>query len=324
MTRSDRRTLKSDAAEALRGASCSPVRLALIHSAVTAALALLIALLDYLLERQIAGTGGLAGIQSRSLLQTAQTLLQTANLLLVPFWEMGLLWAMLSISRGQEANPKSLLQGFRHFGPVFRGKLMQGFLLMGFGILGAYIGMYVFQLTPLANAFAALAEEYIRSGITDPMALMEDPRLVSASLPVIPFMVGGMLIFMLPAYYRLRLMDLILVDHPEKGALFALLQTRMLMRGRRWALLKLDLSFWWFYLLQGVIGVVCYGEMLLPMLGVELSISQDAAYFLFYALALAGQVALFAWKRPYVMTTYVQFYEAVLPKEEIQEETPLG
>ena len=71
----DRRGLKAAAREDLAAASYEPRKLILIHTGVTVVLALIIGLLDYLLEQQIGGTGGLGGVGTRSMLETVRTLL---------------------------------------------------------------------------------------------------------------------------------------------------------------------------------------------------------------------------------------------------------
>lgn len=325
MTGFERRKFKTDAKNALSAAAYSPTKLALIHSAASVGLLILIAVLNFVLNRQIESTGGLSDIGSRSFLQTLQTLLQLANTILLPFWEMGLLFAMLSIGRGQTANPASLAKGFQHFGPILRGKLLQYALLMGFAFVGAYIGMFAFTMTPASASLYELAADYMEAGIIDYAQIMADEAFLSAAVWAVPFMLIGMLAAMLPAYYRLRLMDYVLLDQPEKGAFFAFRMSKVLMQGRRWDLFKLDMSFWWFYLLEGLVSLICYGDILLPMLGVELGMSQDMAFFLFYIAALLCQLGLYSWKKPYLLTTYAAFYDYLLPSEkEEQNETPLG
>lgn len=316
MDKSDRRFWKSQATDALEKASYAPGKLALIHTAASAGLALLIAALSFYLDLQIADTGGLSGIGTRSILETIQVFLQMANVLLLPFWEMGILWAFLCVGRHWEMGPKSLLAGFHRFGPILRGKLLQAMMLTGTAFIGCYVGTFLFSVTPLSNAFYEAAQPYMAQGVLDYAVMMEDEAVMAAILWALPFMVVCMAIFTIPLYYRLRMMDYVLLDQPEKGAFFAMRASKIMMRGKRWSLFKLDLSFWWFYALEMIISLVCYGDVLLPALGVDLGMSADAAFFAFYALALLCQVGLYAWQKPKLLTTYGLFYGAVLPKEE--------
>ena len=88
-----------------------------------------------------------------------------------------------------------------------------------------------------------------------------------------------------------------LIENPRMGAFAALRKSRRLMRGNCISLLQLDLSFWWFYVLEVLLTVVCYADMLLPMVGIQLPFSSTVAFFLFYLLNLGGQVALYWWKK---------------------------
>jgi hypothetical protein len=61
--------------------------------------------------------------------------------------------------------------------------------------------------------------------------------------------------------------------------------------------LKIDLSFWWFYLLQLFSIVLCYADTILPALGVSLPVSGVTAAFLFYILGTLLQgVLLWQWE----------------------------
>ena len=79
-------------------------------------------------------------------------------------------------------------------------------------------------------------------------------------------------------------------------------------------LFLLDLRFWWFYGLEIVVQLLCYADLLLPLVGVQLGMNGVLASFLFYALALVCQVGLYAWKKPEVFTSYSLFYDDLLSK----------
>ena len=84
----DRRGLKAEAAERLASASYDPKKLILIHSGVQVALALLLALVQYLLDRKIGDTGGLGGMGTRSVLETIQAVLTIAQMTAAVFWQL--------------------------------------------------------------------------------------------------------------------------------------------------------------------------------------------------------------------------------------------
>ncbi len=58
------------------------------------------------------------------------------------------------------------------------------------------------------------------------------------------------------AAYRYRMAYYILIDHPEYGPLQCIRESKKMMRGHKWELLGLDLSFigWWFLGIMPVVG----------------------------------------------------------------------
>ncbi len=291
----------ADAADALGGAAYSPKKLVLIHTGVSAAVGLVLSLFSYILDLGIAHTGGLSGIHARSTLETVQTLLVYANTLLMPFWQIGYLFCTLRLIRRQEAAPRGLFSGFRHFGPVLRGMLLRAMVCFPFLFAGAQIGYFLFLMSPGAQPMLDKLQEMVSSGTIDPTAMA----------PVIPFMAAGGLLLLIPVLYRLRMVDYALMDEPEKGAFYALLRSLKLTKGRCTALLKLDLHFWWYYALEVLIMALGYGDLILTLLGIELGISAGAAALVFYLAALICQLALHLWRKNTVFTTYALAYEAL-------------
>lgn len=316
------RNLKSNADQALCGATYNPHKLALIHSAAGATLTLALYAVTFWLNHQINQTGGLSGIQNRALLETLQTLLMYANMILLPFWELGFLRAAMNLNRGEEATPSTLLAGFRRFGSLLLGKGLLVLVLMVAMFAGSYAGLLLFSVTPLAADIYAFMEPYATGATVDYAALFADENLMQAMLPCLPFALIGMAVLALPVYYRLRMMDYVLLDDEKTGPFRALRFSMAITRRKCKHLLLLDLSFWWFYLLQIVISAVCYGDVILPALGIDLGMSADVALFVFYAAALVMQVGLYTWIKPKIATTYARFYDELLPKE--QEEPSEG
>ena len=107
-----------------------------------------------------------------------------------------------------------------------------------------------------------------------------------------------------------------LADNPRQGALAAMAQSRRLLRGNCFALFRLDLSLWWFYLASLVINLLCYGDVLLPMIGVSFPWSSTVSFYAFFILSLAAQVALnyFAMNRVYAV--YAVAYDALLDQQQ--------
>ena len=124
-----------------------------------------------------------------------------------------------------------------------------------------------------------------------------------------------MLVFGVPMLYRLRLADYVLYDHPETGALYALRQSRLMMRGNRWAMFQLDLSFWWYFLLAALSAAVNYGGLLLSLIGVSLPISDNGAAILFFLLSTVLDFVVIYRFRSKLEVTYALVYNSLKPPE---------
>ncbi len=304
----DRRGLKKAAKDALNAASYDPRKLILIHTAVSAALSLILSLVDHVLQLQIGGTGGLSGVGNRAILETVQLVLMVAQVVAVVFWQIGYVFVALRIGRWQEAGPESLLEGFRRFGPVLRLRLALTFMYMGMGLLCMYIGSTIFSMMPWAEPLVAAYENGSEEAI---MAAID-----ACTLPMLAVTAVVALVLVVPYWYRLRLAEYALMDEPRLGAMMSIRKSRWLMRGNAMHFLKMDLSFWWFFALETLVSVIAYGDVLLPLFGVTLPWSETVSYYVFLVLCYVAQIVLYWWKGNDVRVTYALCYDAVLPKEE--------
>lgn len=287
-------------------------KIVMLHSGVVIGVGLLLSILSYLLDMGIAETGGLSGMGARAMLETVQTVLETFNMMLIPFWTMGYTFTILSIARGEYADNRSLLWGFRHWGVVLRSLLLQGMIYFALAMVGAQMAGLLFMLTPGAQSLFALAEEMVATGMTDPYAMMDSPAYQQVVGQMLPYVLVGMLIFVVPLYYRLRFADFVLAEDPQVGALRAILTSFRMTRRKSLAIFKLDLHFWWFYLVQLLIVAIGYGDLLLALVNVELGISADAAMFVFYIAGLLCEFGLYAWMKNQVSGTYALAYDQLL------------
>lgn len=296
-------SLKTKAADRLHTAPYSPGRLALIHTGVAVALSVLITLLNYLLTSQIQSTAGLSGIGTRAILLSAQEILTIVTAAAMPFWSCGFLRAALLISRNETATPTTLLEGFRRFGPVLRLNLIRTVTCLVIGFVTLQAASMIFMLTPLSNDFmeSALALMATGSEITD--AALDGLMSSLWAVYVLWIVLAG--VVLIPMFYRYRMADFSIMDEADR-ALKAFAESKRLMFCRRRQLFKLDLHFWWYYALQVVALAVAYGDTLLPALGV--TVDPNVAFFGFYLVSQAIQLAL-AWRfAPLVQTTYAAAY----------------
>lgn len=322
----DRRGLKDKAQQRLQAASYSPGKLILLHTGVSVAMLLVLTVLNFILQNGIDATGGLSGLGTRTILSTIQTILQSLHTVALPFWEFGYIFAILRISRGQEARPGSLLDGFRNFGPVIRYYLLYNLIFTGFAIVSFYPASFLFMLTPAAGEMKALLEPMVAGGIVDPNQLMMDPALQEvAAKASVPMLILFAVIFCLisaPLFYRLRMAEFALADDPRAGVRASMYRSNKMMKGNCFKLLALDISFWWFYIAQLVISVICYADMLLPALGITLPFSATTAYFLFYVINLALQLLLYWGTRNKVMLTYAAAYDVLREQPAVEDTKP--
>ena len=310
----DRHGLSQEAQNRLEQAPFDPGKLILIHSGITAGVLLLLTVINFILDNQMDSAGGLSGLGTRAILGTIQTVLETVNTIAMPFWSMGYLFAVMGWIHREPVNFRTLCSGFRYFGPVLRLHLVKYLLFGGVAAICFYPAMIIFLLTPLANPLVE-AIEPLMTTMTDPQLLLSEPTVAAAvskaTAPMLAIFMAVFLVAAAPMFYKLRMGEFALIENPRMGAFAALRKSRRLMRGNCISLLQLDLSFWWFYVLEVLLTVVCYADMLLPMVGIQLPFSSTVAFFLFYLLNLGGQVALYWWKKNSVMTTYAVAYEVL-------------
>lgn len=320
----NRRALKEEARRSLAAASYDPKKLALIHTGISVAVALVIAFLDYYLNHWIAGTAsGLSGMGSRRILETVQVTLQSVQGLAMPFWEIGFIFVALQLLRQQPTQPKNLLEGFRRFSQVLRLRLMEGFLYFGAAFMCMYAASFLFELTPFSRPMVDFLTPLMDQATSveqlyEAMMGLPAEELLAMSAPFMVMFAVLFLVVFLRMHYKYRLAAHLVMDHPGMGAIRALICSSRMTRKKRWALLKLDLSFWWFYLLMGFSAVVCYMNLLLPMLGISLPMTEDAAWLVFYVLSLLVQLALFWQGKAYVQTTWAAAYETLCRQMEEQ------
>lgn len=307
----DLRSFKQKAAQRLQDSQYPPRKLVLIFAGVSLGFSLLVTLINYLLTRQIDGTGGLSGLGMRSILSTVQSVLQLVGLVLLPFWQYGFVAAGLGFARGQNPTPHTLLHGFRRWGRVLGLQLMQGLIMIMVATISMNIGTTIFVMTPLADDFNRILMPMF-SQMEDMNQLLDAAFMetaMEAALPAVWLTLGVFVLIMVPLGYRFRMAEFVVMDEPPRGGLAALLISIRLMHRNCLQLVRLDLSYWWFYLLQGIILLLGYGDLLLQTLGIALPFSADTAYFVFYLLYLGGQLALYYFAKTPVQTTYSLFYD---------------
>lgn len=308
----NRRALKDAAGCSLAQASDSPKKLLLLHLGVTFILSLLLSIVDSLLEQQIGAAGGLSGLGSRSLMTTVRMLLRLSQTVLLPFWQMGYLFLTLKLCRGEAVNPQTLLEGFRKFGLVLRYHLIVGVLFLGIVLASSYLSGMLFLLSPFSGPLMEEFEQLLsNSQIAEDAGALELATMELAMKYATPILIVFGIVFLIlfiPLFCRYRMAGFVLLDTPETGAIHALKTSGKMMRHHWLDVFKLDLSFWWFYLLEALVAAVSYGDALLSLAGVSLPISPNVLYFLFLIAGMLCQLALYWWRKNEVSVTYAHAY----------------
>lgn len=301
--------IKYETGEALERAEYPPRRLLTIHAGVAIGLSLLLSVISYFLSNHSGGTGGIGGLGAQAALSTAQTVLQLASTLVLPFWSAGLIFCGLSYARQRSVQPLSLAEGFRRWKPILSSMLMIGLRYLGLGFISGYLSSTLVMFTPASVPLLRASEQLLTDPSADPFTLLGD-ALPTVALWYMSIFLIVFAVFALPVFYRYRLVHYIIMDDTKVGGLQAMLISRLLMNRRRMELFKLDLRFWWFYALQVLAIGISYGDFVLPALGISLPVSGEAAFWVFGLLSMACQFGLCVWAKPRLTVTYALAYEA--------------
>jgi len=296
----------------------APKRLVLIHASIALGSTLLLAVLNFLFSLLIDDTGGLSGMGTRSLLSTAQTLMETVVMMALPFWQIGLTFLALRWARNDSVQTGHLLQGFRRFGPVFAFRLLYGFVFLSLGFAAIHLASVIILMTPFSEALVdALSPMMDPSATAEQIEALFSPEKLSGMLDAaIPLFVVFGIIFLIaaiPVFYRLRPGEAAVMDGLGSGG--ALLHSLRITKGSWRHLVKLDLHFWWFYVLQVLCNLIANGNLLLPLLGISLPMGKEAAYFLFFGLGTALQILILWQFQGQVLTSYAVVYDTLSPPQ---------
>lgn len=298
-------------------------RVVLLHAVPALLLPLIVMAINLFLDTQLDGTGGLSGIGLRSTLQTVQTVLSTGISLLLPFWQLGLIFTAMRINAGNTAESHNLFEGFRRWGGALRLQLCRDFRYILKMVGGIFLGSLLFSATPLSNGLVetitAINEDPSLANLTgeELMALLQARISIGDLITLYLLCTAGALIMVVPLFYKYRLSDYVLLTEDTPRALASLYESSRLMRGNRMRLFRLDLHLWWYFLLAFLSAFVSYGDLLLPLLGISLPVSPNMAAAIFAFISAILQFLLYYFFRGQIETTYACFYESLkLSKKE--------
>lgn len=303
-------------------------RIAAIYAGVTLGLSALVTILGLVLEAMMSGATGLGGMGRRTILSSVQSMLPWVVGLITMCVELGYQAAMLRVARGQYASPQTLRLGFDRFWVLLRCILLEGVILFAIAFGGIYIATMLFMLTPFSGRVMEVLSPVLEDvTLLSPEMVLDEAlydQLMQAMIPAFVMCAIVVAAAAIPVLYRLRMARFVIIDKPGIGALAALRESRKMMKGNCLRLAKLDISLWPYYIGCVFASLLCYGDVLLPMMGVRFPWSDTVSYYLFFALYLAVQFAVYYFLRNQAEVAYSIAYDSIRPKEPKTEGVALG
>ena len=303
-------------------------RIAAIYAGVTLGLSALVTILGLVLEAMMSGATGLGGMGRRTILSSVQSMLPWVVGLITMCVELGYQAAMLRVARGQYASPQTLRLGFDRFWVLLRCILLEGVILFAIAFGGIYIATMLFMLTPFSGRVMEVLSPVLENvTLLSPEMVLDEAlydQLMQAMIPAFVMCAIVVAAAAIPVLYRLRMARFVIIDKPSIGALAALRESRKMMKGNCLRLVKLDMSLWQYYIGCVFASLLCYGDVLLPMMGVRFPWSDTVSYYLFFALYLAVQFAVYYFLKNQAEVAYSIAYDSIRPKEPKTEGVALG
>ncbi len=311
----DRKTLKAQGKARAKGESW---KILTLHTAVSAGIMLLVFLIQLLLEGAISQTGGLGGLQQRTMLSAISVALTWAVTLVMPFWEAGALHTSLLGIREETPRFRDLAQGFVRFGPFLRYWLIRAVLLFLVAMACANAASMVSLFLPMPGALEEILTDMDMGALTNPELLVEKIPPQELLLAMLPMGVVMLLLYGAATVIinlRLWCSEYFLFEEGRMGALAAMLCSLQATKGNWGKLLLLELSYWWYYLLGAVLSVVANLPLAFQALGVTGFWSGTGGEILFYVLYCVGTVALTAFAGVRRQLTCAAAYRSLLPQQ---------
>lgn len=308
--------LKVKAAHRLKDGK-EPQKIVLVYAGLLAGSSLIVNAVKYLLDGQISQTGGLQGIGTRSALSTASSALTIAYMLLTICLTLGYTAAMLRIARGQFTSVNTLKAGLERIWLLLRTRLLQGIILVAMSFALCLFVANIYVLTPFSNQLIAAMLPLMEDGavLTSDAIMSVWESAYGAMLPITIIYLAALLVLLWFFSCTYRMVDYLLIDRPQLGAFGALRESRRMMHGNMKMMFRVDLSFWWYYLLQFIVGCLVYLDLILAICGVALPLSSAAYFFAVVLVYLAADFAVRYFFSNRVAVTYALFYDNLCPKE---------
>ena len=296
--------LKRASLTRLRRYGKRPYKLAFYSVAIALAVQLLVDAMGYWVATYQGGEG-LDGMGSVTMIQTVHELLSTASSLLTPLWTLGFTAAIMAFMDWQDPQDTVLLKGLRHWWDFLKLYLLEGIFMFFLMIAVIMPITYLYALTPWAKDLMNIPDPEIVGEVKFVAAA------VDAATPLMIIYVLALIAVLVPISYRLRFTNYMIL-HSWIGVMSAMTTSFALTKGRVWTMVKLDLSFWWYYLLTGVLMGVYVAVVLL---GYNLGYSYNTIFWLAYAAYALGVLALDVFAKPRIVAANVLIFRSATGKD---------
>ena len=296
--------LKRASLTRLRRYGKRPYRLAFYSVAIALAVQLLVDAMGYWVATYQGGEG-LDGMGSVTMIQTVHELLSTASSLLTPLWTLGFTAAIMAFMDWQDPQDTVLLKGLRRWWEFLKLYLLEGILMFFLMIAVSMPIGFLVSLTPWGREPVNLPDPEI-VGEVKYIAAAVDAAAPVLILYALAFLVVGMFFA-----YRLRFTNYLILNG-WIGVWSAMVTSFQMTKGYVWSMIKLDLSYWWYYLLTGVLMGVYVAVV---MLGYNLGYSYNTIFWLAYAAYALGVLALDVFAKPRIVAANVLIFRSATGKD---------
>lgn len=249
------RQIKRKASALLKENGRTYRRLIRLHSGISTGIWLVLFAAVYLLL-YLYPENSLSNMDTRALIITVQAMVILLGLFLTPFWEAGASYTALDFVRGKRNVPSDLSEGFRCLTPISLSILFRGLQYVLVYFISDTITAFVLNFANFSPVFYA-----------DLAVLLSEPSTPLKGKMVVVAAVYGFVLFQVmlflasQLFYRYRMTRYIILDKEEIGGAKATIESKVLMKKKKAAMFRLDLSFWWFHLSQALGLVLPIGAL---------------------------------------------------------------
>ena len=284
-------------------------RMVRIHSGLVTAIWLVLFLAAYLLLR-LSPQGGLHDLDTQALLFTLQAVLILLALFLTPFWETGASIVSLDFVRGRRNVLSDLLEGFRCLKPLSLSMLFRGIQYALVYFISGTLATMILYLAP----FSAVFYKDLEVLLSEPSTPLKGKMVIVAV--VYGFVLACVMVFLITQLlYRYRMTRYIILDNAEMSGVKATNESKRIMKKKKFAAFRLDLSFWWFYLPQALGLLLPIGALLISNFHTASSPRVKNFCWMVAGISLLLRLVVGILGKPKVAASYALFYEALSSPE---------